>query len=132
MALLHLVVAPDPRLETCSEEVEKVDDGIRKLMDDMVETMHHHEGIGLAAVQVGVLKRVLVMDLKESEERYALAASGANVTGASSSRTRPTNNGATCEIGSMRITNAGCDAGSSTTPTSHGCCRLPSIRSTPC
>jgi len=70
MAILTLVTSPDPRLAICSEPVEEVTDELRKLMDDMVETMHHAEGIGLAAVQVGVHKRILVMDLSESELRY--------------------------------------------------------------
>jgi peptide deformylase len=65
MAVLPLVIAPDPRLEVCSEPVAEVNDEIRKLMDDMLETMHHEEGIGLAAVQVGVHKRILVMEIDE-------------------------------------------------------------------
>lgn len=70
MTILPLVVAPDPRLAICSEPVEAVTNEIRTLMDDMMETMHDHEGIGLAAVQVGVHKRILVMDLSESAKRY--------------------------------------------------------------
>lgn len=70
MALLPLVLAPDPRLSICSQAVDRVDDGIRKLMDDMLETMYKEEGIGLAAVQVGVHKRVLVMDLFDKAGRY--------------------------------------------------------------
>lgn len=67
MTILPLVIAPDPRLAVCSEAVEVVDDKLRKLMDDMLETMYAEEGIGLAAVQVGVHKRVLVMDLQREE-----------------------------------------------------------------
>ncbi len=70
MAILPLVTAPDPRLLICSEPVDKVDDNLRKFMDDMLETMYHEEGIGLAAVQVGVHKRILVMDLSDSKQRY--------------------------------------------------------------
>jgi len=70
MTVLPLVIAPDPRLAVCSEPVEEVTDEIRKFMDDMVETMHACDGIGLAAVQVGVHKRILVMDLSESSKRY--------------------------------------------------------------
>jgi peptide deformylase len=66
MAILPLVIAPDSRLKIKSFPVEQVDDALRKLMDDMLETMYHNEGIGLAAVQVGVHKRVLVMDLQEN------------------------------------------------------------------
>lgn len=69
MTILPLVTAPDSRLKIRSFPVEKVDDALRSFMDDMVETMYHEEGIGLAAVQVGVHKRVLVMDLQENGER---------------------------------------------------------------
>lgn len=71
MALLSIVTEPDPRLHICSEEVPKVTDEIRRLMDDMLETMYHSEGIGLAAVQVGIHKRVIVMDLDYPQERYS-------------------------------------------------------------
>ena len=70
MAILPIVTAPDPRLKQKSEPVAKVDDEIRQLMDDMFETMNASEGIGLSAVQVGVLKRVLVMDLGGGSSRY--------------------------------------------------------------
>ena len=76
MPVLPLVIAPDPRLEVCSEAVEKVDVEAKKLMDDMLETMYENDGIGLAAVQVGVHKRILVMDLQgmdlQEEERAAM------------------------------------------------------------
>lgn len=65
MAILPLVIAPDPRLEVCSAAVEEVNDELRAFMDDMVETMRHENGVGLAAVQVGVHKRVLVMEIDE-------------------------------------------------------------------
>jgi peptide deformylase len=70
MAILPLVIAPDPRLKVPSEPVKKVDDSIRKLMDDMLETMYASGGIGLAAVQVGVHKRILVMDIEHGSARY--------------------------------------------------------------
>jgi len=63
MAVLEVLVAPDPRLKTKARPVGRVDDEIRALMDDMVETMYAAKGIGLAAPQVGVAKRVIVMDL---------------------------------------------------------------------
>lgn len=63
MTVLPLVIAPDPRLAVCSEPVEQVTDELRTLMDDMVETMRHEDGVGLAAVQVGVHKRILVMEI---------------------------------------------------------------------
>ena len=68
MAILPIVEVPDPRLRQISSPVEKVDDEVRKLIADMFETMYAAPGIGLAAIQVGVPKRVLVMDLQEPEE----------------------------------------------------------------
>jgi len=74
MAVRSIVTAPDPRLKVVSEPIRKVDAEIRKLMDDMLETMYAAPGIGLAAVQVGVPKRVIVMDLapegEPKEPRY--------------------------------------------------------------
>ncbi len=60
--VLPIITFPNPLLKQISEPVEKVDAEIQKLMDDMLETMYDDRGVGLAAVQVGVLKRVLVMD----------------------------------------------------------------------
>jgi peptide deformylase len=60
-----------PTLKKISKPVEAVDDGLRALMDDMLETMYAAPGIGLAAIQVGVAKRVLVMDLSRDEEPKA-------------------------------------------------------------
>jgi len=62
MAKLEIIVAPDPRLKLKCAPVAKVDASIRKLMDDMLETMYAAPGIGLAAPQVGVTKRVIVVD----------------------------------------------------------------------
>ena len=68
MALLPILEVPDPRLKQVSTPVEEVDDDIRALIADMFETMYAAPGIGLAAVQVGVPKRLLVIDLQEPEE----------------------------------------------------------------
>jgi peptide deformylase len=68
MALLPIVEVPDPRLRKISSPVETVDDEVRKLVADMFETMYAAPGIGLAAIQVGVPKRILVIDLQEPEE----------------------------------------------------------------
>ena len=68
MALREILVVPDPILKQVSQPVEKVDDALRALMDDMLETMYAAPGIGLAAVQVGVPKRVIVMDLAGKDE----------------------------------------------------------------
>jgi peptide deformylase len=73
MALLPILTAPDPELKKISQPVKQVDASVRKLMDDMLETMYHAPGIGLAAPQVGVLKRVIVLDLaREGEEPQPL------------------------------------------------------------
>ncbi len=68
MALLPIVEVPDPRLRQISSPVEVVDDAVRALVADMFETMYDAPGIGLAAIQVGVPKRILVMDRQEPEE----------------------------------------------------------------
>lgn len=68
MAILPLIIAPDPLLKTKSETVKAVDDSLRKLASDMFDTMYHSHGIGLAAVQVGVLKRLLVADVTWRED----------------------------------------------------------------
>ena len=67
MAVLPIVEVPDPRLKLVSSPVDGVDDEIRALIADMFDTMYDANGIGLAAIQVGVPKRVLVMDLQEEE-----------------------------------------------------------------
>ena len=74
MALREIITVPHPLLKTVSTPVEAVDDQVRALMDDMLETMYAAPGIGLAAVQVGVPKRIIVMDLaregEEAQPRY--------------------------------------------------------------
>lgn len=67
MALLPILEFPDPRLRTVAKPVELVDDRIRKLADDMLETMYDAPGIGLAATQVNVHERVLVIDISEDK-----------------------------------------------------------------
>jgi peptide deformylase len=67
MAILPIIEVPDPRLKTISTAVETVDDATRTLIADMFETMYDAPGIGLAAIQVGVPKRLLVIDLQEEE-----------------------------------------------------------------
>ena len=70
MALREILVVPHPVLKQVSKSVETVDDELRALMDDMLETMYAAPGIGLAAIQIGVPKRVIVMDLaREGEEK---------------------------------------------------------------
>jgi len=66
--ILPLVISPDPLLKEISKPVEKFDEELKTLVDDMFLTMYANDGIGLAGVQVGVLKRVLVMDLDYEED----------------------------------------------------------------
>ncbi|PZU60919.1 MAG: peptide deformylase [Sphingobium sp.] len=68
MAILPILETPDPRLRTISTPVESIDDDLQRLIDDMFDTMYDAPGIGLAAIQVGVPKRLLVIDLQEPEE----------------------------------------------------------------
>lgn len=70
MTILPIVIAPDPRLKQKSEPVKEITPQIRDLMDDMLETMYASNGIGLAAVQVGVLKRIIVVDTEWGSPRY--------------------------------------------------------------
>jgi peptide deformylase len=67
MALREIITLPDPRLRLVSKPVETIDDSLRKLIDDMFETMYEAPGIGLAAIQVGDPKRVITMDLAKKE-----------------------------------------------------------------
>ena len=68
MALLPVLIAPDPRLKLKAKPVDAVDSAIRRLMDDMLETMYFAPGIGLAAPQVGQAVRVIVLDIAREEE----------------------------------------------------------------
>ena len=68
MAIRPIVEVPDPRLRQISSPVEEVTDEVRELVSDMFETMYDAPGIGLAAIQVGVPKRILVIDLQEPAE----------------------------------------------------------------
>jgi len=68
MSIRPIIEAPDPRLRVKSTPVETVDDELRALIADMFETMYAAPGIGLAAIQIGVPKRVLVIDLQEDED----------------------------------------------------------------
>src|SRR5687768_17839987 len=69
MALLPIITAPDPRLKVKGRPVAAVDAKVRRLMDDMLETMYHAIGIGLAAPQVGATQRVLVVDVARDGEK---------------------------------------------------------------
>ena len=67
MTVRPILTAPDPRLQAVSLDVEAVTDEIRQLADDMADSMYAAEGIGLAAIQIGVAKRILVIDLDQKE-----------------------------------------------------------------
>ena len=69
MAIKKILTEPDPFLRQKSVDVEEVNDEIRSLMDDMLETMYDAPGIGLAAIQIGVPKRVIVIDLSKNDEK---------------------------------------------------------------
>ncbi len=69
MTVRSILIVPDARLNKISQPVSKIDDSIRSLMKDMVETMYAANGIGLAAVQIGVLLRVIVIDLVNDQKQ---------------------------------------------------------------
>ena len=69
MALLEILHFPDPRLRKRAKPVETVDDEVRQLVDDMLETMYAAPGIGLAAIQVGVTRRVITIDVSETHDQ---------------------------------------------------------------
>ena len=73
MALLKILIFPDPRLRTKAKSVQSIDGSIKELSDDMLETMYEGEGIGLAATQINVHKRIIVVDItKEKNEPQVL------------------------------------------------------------
>ena len=69
MALLEILHFPDPRLRNIAQPVQTVDDGIRQLLDDMLDTMYAAPGIGLAATQLNIDKRVVVIDVSEEKDQ---------------------------------------------------------------
>ncbi len=73
MTIKPLIILPDPVLRQVSQPIERVDADLRRLTDDMLETMYDAPGIGLAAIQIGVARRMLVIDLsKEGEDKQPL------------------------------------------------------------
>jgi peptide deformylase len=68
MPLRHIITLPDPKLRLISKPLERVDDSVRKLLDDMVDTMHEAPGIGLAAIQIAEPLRLVVVDLAKKDE----------------------------------------------------------------
>ena len=72
MAILPIVKLPDPVLRKVSAPIERIDDELCRLADDMLETMYDAPGVGLAAVQVGIPRRLIVLDTSKTEERQPL------------------------------------------------------------
>lgn len=68
MAILKVLSVPDPRLKIKAQPIEKVDSSVIRLMDDLLETMYFTEGVGLAATQVGIHQRVIVIDRSETDK----------------------------------------------------------------
>lgn len=68
MAKLEILETPDPRLRTIAKPVKRYDDTLTRLLDDMIETMYDAQGIGLAATQVNVHQRILVLDVSENQD----------------------------------------------------------------
>ena len=84
MAILSIIMAPDPILKKRCAPVDRVDDEIRRVMDDMLETMYIAPGVGLAAPQVGVLLRIIVVDTSDGKgNRQPLKMANPEVVGAS-------------------------------------------------
>ena len=69
MSIMDIITVPDETLKKISEPVEKVGVNEKKLINDLFETMYQSKGIGLAAVQVGILKRILVIDVSNKDEK---------------------------------------------------------------
>ena len=69
MTIKKILIEPDPILRKKSPEVKEVDREIKTLMDDMLETMYDAPGIGLAAIQIGIAKRVIVIDLSKDQKK---------------------------------------------------------------
>ena len=65
----NIIIEPDPILRKTCDALENVNDAVRKLMEDMLETMYAAPGIGLAAIQIGILKRVVVIDISKEQEK---------------------------------------------------------------
>ena len=69
MSIKNIIIEPDPILRKKSSSLEIVDDNTRKLLDDMLQTMYNAPGIGLAAVQIGILKKLIVIDISRENEK---------------------------------------------------------------
>ena len=72
MSVRKIIIEPDSILRKKSQPLEKVDNNLRKLLDEMLETMYSANGIGLAGVQIGILRRLVVIDISKEEEKKIL------------------------------------------------------------
>ncbi len=81
-----ILIAPNPKLKTISQPVRQVGARERRLMDDMTETMYAADGIGLAAIQIGIPERIIVMDLREDEARKPLYFVNPEISGQSAKK----------------------------------------------
>jgi peptide deformylase len=86
MTIKPLIILPDPILRQVSKPIETVDGEVRKLADDMLETMYDAPGIGLAAIQVGVARRLLVLDVSKDDEKAPLVFINPEVVASSDTR----------------------------------------------
>lgn len=98
MASLTLVLAPDPVFSKKSALVEAVTDNVRQLMDDLLDTIHQEHGVGIAAPMVGILTRVVVVDLQENGKSAPLYLANPEII-ASSSETQTYEEGSLCFLG---------------------------------
>lgn len=98
MAIREIITVPNPLLKQVSKPVDKVDDALRALMDDMLETMYDAPGIGLAAIQIGEPVRVIVMDLQEKPEGADEEAEGVKIRATSSIRRSSGNRKTPCPM----------------------------------
>ena len=69
MTIREIITVPNPLLKTISEPVRVIDDEVLSLIEDMIETMYAAPGIGLAAVQIGILKRLIVIDISKEDQK---------------------------------------------------------------
>jgi peptide deformylase len=123
MSRRPIITLPDPLLRQASAPIERVDDELGRLIDDMLETMYAAPGIGLAAVQVGVPRRLIVVDVAEREEKERAEAAG---VGQPKSARKQTTEPASDPI--VLINPEIIELGSELAPYEEGCLSIPDVR----